>query len=222
MNMKQQIMNHKLWNSKFLVRYSIFCFLPSAFCLYFLTGCESNTNPKNPLNRQVETLTQDKREMMRQIKQLESENKDLQKQVNTLHDFTDDVSFKDLYEVKSIKITKYTNLYDKDKDGKKETLTVYIQPIDQDGDIIKAAGDVHVRLLDLDKDRDPVVLGRWNITPGQLKKLWLNAFTKTHYRLTFDVSDKVPDADKPLTVMVTFNDYLTGKTFEQQKLIKPL
>jgi len=222
MNMKQQSMNHKLWNSKFLVRYSIFCLLPSAFCLFFNAGCESNTSPKNPLSVQVEKLTQDKREMMRQIEQLEAKNKDLQKQVNTLHGFTDDVSFKNLYEVKSIKITKYTNLYDKDKDGKKETLIVYIQPIDQDGDIIKAAGDANVRLLDLDKDKEPVVLGRWNITPDQLRGLWLNAFTKTHYRLTFDVSDKIPDADKPLTVMVTFTDYLTGKTFEQQKLIKPL
>lgn len=230
MNIKQQlinsenrIMNHKLRNSTFPVRYSIFiCLLFSVFCLYFLAGCESSAGPKNPLAEQVETLTRDKREMMRQIEQLESKNKDLQKQINTLHGFTDNVSFKDLYEVKSIKITKYTNLFDKNKDGKKETLIVYIQPIDQDGDIIKAPADVHVRLLDLDKDKDPVVLGRWNITPDQLRELWLNAFTKTHYRLTFDVSDKVKEPDKPLTVMVTFTDYLTGNVFEEQKLIKPL
>lgn len=221
MNIKKRCMNHKFCISTFL-RYSIFSLLFSVSCLFFIAGCESNASPDNPLTVQVENLTQDKREMMRQIEQLESDNKDLRKQINTLHDFTDDVSFKDLYEVKSIRITKYTNLYDKDKDGKKETLIVYLQPVDQDGDIIKAAGDVHVRLLDLDKDKDPVLLGRWNITPDQLKKLWLNAFTKTHYRLTFDVSDKVPDTEKPLTIMVTFTDYLTGKTFEEQKLIKPL
>ncbi len=215
-------MNHKLWNLTHIVRYSILCLLSSVLCLFFLAGCESNEGPANPLTEQVETLTQDKREMMRQIEQLESKNKDLQKQINTLHDFTDDVSFKDLYEVKSIKITKYTNLYDKDKDGKKDTLLVYIQPIDQDGDIIKAAGDVHVRLLDLDKDRDPVILGKWRLTPAQLRKLWVDALIKTNYRLTFDIAGKVPDQEKTLTVMVTFTDYLTGKVFEEQKLIKPL
>lgn len=215
-------MSHKLWSSTYIVRYSILCLLSSILCLCLLAGCESNAGPANPLTEQVETLTQDKREMMRQVEQLESKNKDLQKQINTLHDFTDDVSFKDLYEVKSIKITKYTNLYDKDKDGKKDTLLVYIQPIDQDGDIIKAAGEVHVRLLDLDKDRDPVILGKWRLTPAQLRKLWIDALIKTNYRLTFDVSGKIPDQDKPLTVMVTFTDYLTGKVFEEQKLIKPL
>jgi outer membrane murein-binding lipoprotein Lpp len=215
-------MNRKLRKSTFIVRYSIPCLLSSVLCLFFLAGCESNEGPANPLTKQIETLTQDKREMMRQIEQLESKNKVLQKQINTLHDFTDNVSFKDLYEVKSIKITKYTNLYDKDKDGKKDTLLVYIQPIDQDGDIIKAAGDVNVRLLDLDKDREPVILGKWRLTTTQLRKLWVDALIKTNYRLTFDVSGKIPDQDKPLTVMVTFTDYLTGKIFEEQKLIKSL
>lgn len=222
-------MNHKPRNStslvqysKFFVRCSIFtCILSSAFCLCFIAGCESNAGPENPLSEQVETLTRDKREMMRQIEQLESKNKDLRKQINTLHGFTNDVSFKDLYEVQSIKITKHTNLFDKDKDGKKETLIVYLQPIDQDGDIIKAPADVYVQLLDLDKDRDPLVLGKWRVTPAQLRKLWVDALIKTNYRLTFDIAGKVPDPDKTLTVMVTFIDYLTGKVFEEQKLIKP-
>jgi len=214
-------MNHKLRNSTFLLRYSIFCLLSSVFCLYFVAGCESSQTPKNPLAKQVETLTQDKKGLARQIGQLESKNKDLQKQINTLHGLPDDVKLKDIYEVQSIRITKYTNLYDKDKDGKRETLIVYIQPVDQEGDIIKVPADVHIRLLDLDKDRDPVVLGKWHITPDRLRKLWFNALMKTHYRLTFDVSDKLDSYEEPLTVMVTFTDYLSGRIFEEQKLIKP-
>ncbi|MHC4641520.1 MAG: hypothetical protein ACYS32_07735, partial [Planctomycetota bacterium] len=86
----------------------------------------------------------------------------------------------------------------------------------------KAPADVHVRLLDLDKDKDPAVLGKWHLTPAQLRKLWVDALMKTNYRLTFDIAGKVTDPDKTLTVMVTFTDYLTGKVFEEQKLIKPL
>jgi hypothetical protein len=190
--------------------------------MYFVAGCQNSTTPKNPLAEQVEKLSQDKRELTRHIEHIESRNKDLEKQVKALHGITDDVKLKELYDLQSIRITKYTNLFDKDKDGKKETLIVYIQPVDQDGDIIKAAGDVHVQLLDLDKDKEPVLLGKWHITPNRLRKLWFNALLKSHYRMTFDVSEKVETFEEPLTVTVTFTDYLTGKVFEEQRLIKPL
>ena len=221
MNSEHRIMNHKLRNSTFLLRYSIFCLLSSVFCLYFVAGCGSPAAPKNPLAEQVDTLTQDKRELTRQIEQLASKNKALQKQITTLHGLPEDARLKDLYDVQRIKITKYTNFFDKDKDDKKETLIVYIQPIDRDGDIVKVAGVVDIQLLDLKKDQDPELLAKWHVTPGRLKKLWFNALLKTHYRLTFDVSDKVKSYEEPLTVTVTFTDYLTGKVFEEQKLIKP-
>ena len=216
-------MNIEYRNSNFASR----CFtlaavlLCSCALMYFAAGCESPAISKNPLAEQVDTLTQDKRELTRQIEQLESKNKALQKQITTLHGLPDDAKLKDLCDVQRVKITKYTNLFDKDKDGKKETLIVYIQPIDQDGDIVKVAGAVDVRLLNLDKDKDPELLAKWRVTPPQLRKLWFNALFKTHYRLTFDVSDKVDSFEKPLTIMVTFTDYLTGKVFEEQKLIKP-
>ena len=186
-----------------------------------VAGCESSAIQKNPLAEKVDKLSQEKRELMRHIEHIESRNNDLQKQINTLHGLEDDVKLKDLCDLQRVKITKYTNLFDKDKDGKKETLIVYLQPIDQDGDIVKVAGVVDIQLLDLKKDQGPVLLGKWRVTPPQLRKLWFNALLKTHYRLTFDVSDKVKTFEKPLTVTATFTDYLTGKVFEEQKLIKP-
>ena len=221
MNSEHRIMNHKLRNSTFLVRYSIFCLLSSVFCLYFVVGCENAGKAKSPLVEQIETLNQDKKQLTRQIDQLKSKNKDLQKQINTLHGLADDVKLENLYDVQRIKITRYTNLYDKNKDGKKDTLNVYIQPIDRDGDIVKAAGAVHVQLLDLNKDQGPELLAKWNVTPSKLRKLWFNAWMMTNYRLTFDVSDKVESFEEPLTVKVTFTDYLTGKVFKEQKVIKP-
>lgn len=187
-----------------------------------VAGCESPPITKNPLADKVDKLSQENRELMRHIENIESRNKDLQKQIKNLHGLEVDVKLKDLCDLQSVRITKHTNLFDKDKDGKKETLIVYLQPVDQDGDIIKAPGDVHVQLLDLDKDKGPALLGKWHIAAGKLRKLWFNALLKTNYRLTFDISDKIDDPNKSLTVMVTFTDYLTGKVFEEQKLIKPL
>jgi len=187
-----------------------------------LAGCESAPITKNPLAEKVDKLSREKRELMSHIEHIESVNKDLQKQITTLHGLEDDVKLKDLCDIQSIRITKYTNLFDKDKDGTMETLIVYIQPIDQDGDIIKAPGDVHVQLLDLDKDKAPTLLGKWHITPSKLRKLWFSALLKTHYRMTFAVPERVKTFEEPLTVTVTFTDYLTGKVFEEQRLIKPL
>ncbi|MHC4693543.1 MAG: hypothetical protein ACYS67_12445 [Planctomycetota bacterium] len=224
MNTEYRTSNIKYRKPDVAVRSFTFITILLCFCalLASVAGCQSAPITKNPLAEKVDKLSREKRELMSHIEHIESTNKNLQKQITTLHGLKDDVKLKDLCDIQSVRITKHTNFFDKDKDGKKETLIVYIQPIDQDGDIIKAPGDIHVQLLDLDKDKDPTLLGKWHITPSKLRKLWFNSLLKTHYRITFDVSDKVENPDKSLTVTATFTDYITGKVFEEQRLIKPL
>jgi hypothetical protein len=183
----------------------------------FLVGCETTNSQRNPLAEKVDTLEQDNRQLASQIEQLKSKNKDLHERLDRLHGLSGEVKLENLYDVQKIKIAKRTDVLDKDKDGKKETLVVYIQPIDQDGDIVKAAGAVEVQLNDWEGKE----LGRWSVKPGPLRKLWFNALMMTNYRLTFDVSDKVGTFEEPLTVKVTFTDYLTGRVYKEQQEIKP-
>lgn len=196
--------------------------LCSCALAFFVVGCETPDSQKNTLSEQIETLKHDKSRLTRQIEQSKSKNKDLQQQINTLHNLAGKIDLEKLYDVQRLKITKHSNLHDKDKDkdGKKETLIIYIQPIDQDGDIVKAAGSVDVQLLNLNEE-EPQLLGQWHVGPVELRKLWFNALMMTNYRLTFDVSDKVQTFEEPLTVNVTFTDYLTGKVLKEQKVIKP-
>jgi hypothetical protein len=54
--------------------------------------------------------------------------------------------------------------------------------------------------------------------------MWYNSLMSSKYRLSFDVSGIVKDykAGTPgLTVKVNFIDYLSGRTFTEQKVIKP-
>lgn len=203
-----------------------FTFSAGLFCscvlMAFLIGCESPNAKRSSLTDQIDTLKQDNKQLTGQIEQLASKNKELKKQIDTLHSLPGEINLQELYDVQKIKITKHTNLHDKDKDeaGKRETLIVHIQPVDGDGDIVKAAGSVDVQLLDLNED-EPKVLGRWHVGPVELRKLWFNALMMTNYRLKFDVSDKVETFEEPLTVKVTFTDYLTGKVFKEQKVIEP-
>ncbi len=193
-----------------------------AVCLLVAAaGCESTGSQKIPPAKQIQTLKQEKKQLARQIEQSKAEAEQLKKQLQILSDLPPEAKFENLYHLQKIKITRYTNLYDKDKDGKKEKLIVYIQPIDEEGDIVKATGAVDVQLWDLNKENGQALLGQWHVKPDELKKLWFATLITINYRLTFDVADKITGDEEALTVKVTFTDYLTGKVFTEQRVIKP-
>jgi hypothetical protein len=192
-----------------------------AGCVLILAaGCESNSiGPTS--EDQISALRQEKAELTRRLEQAETETGRLEKQIQVLSGLPRQVRPENIYNLKSIRITRYTNFYDKDKDGKKEKLIVYVKPMDEHGDIIKAAGAVDVQLWDLNKESGEAILGKWHVKPEELKKLWFATLLTINYRLTFDITDKVDKFDEPLTVKVAFTDYLSGRVFEEQKVIKP-
>ena len=184
-------------------------------------GCE-NIGGISPAE-QIRTLREEKRQLTRQIEQSTDQNEQLKKQLEVLSGLPAE-KLENLYELRKIKITGYTGFYDKDNDGKKETLIVYIQPIDEENDIVKATGAVDVQLWDLDRNDGEALLGAWRVEPDELKKLWFATLITINYRLTFDVAGKIDPAPEPtsgLTVRVTFTDYLSGKVFTEQKVIEP-
>jgi len=185
-------------------------------------GCQNDQNQIDPLRAQIEKLTEEKAQLQKQLAAAEKKNSELEKRLKVLSALPDRVKGENLYRLQTVRISKYTNLYDKDEDGKKEKLIVYLQPIDEDGDIIKVAGSVEVELWDLSKDQQQALLGRWRIEPGQLKKLWFATILRSNYRLMFDVPEQLEQFTEPLTVKVTFTDCLSGRVFHQQRLIKPL
>jgi outer membrane murein-binding lipoprotein Lpp len=199
-----------------------FCLLSSIFCLCVVAGCENANSIRTPLVEQIGNLTEQNKQLENQLEQIRAENKQLTKQIHVLSDLPEEVKGENLYRLEKIEIGKYTGFFDKDDDGTKEKLIVYIQPIDEEGDIIKATGAVDVQLWDLDSSEvDQALLGQWHVEPGELKKLWFATMVTINYRLTFDIADKVKSFDEPLTVKVTFTDYLSGRVFKEQKVIKP-
>ena len=210
----------KISNGVNAIRYTLYAILAGCL-LTFLTGCENAGSRRALLTKKINTLRQEKTELTYQIKQVKTENKQLKKQLHELYGLPADVKLENLYDLQRVKIHRYTNLYDKDKDGRNETLIVYIQPIDEEGDVVKATGAVDVQLWDLNKKEGEALLGQWHVGPNELKKLWFATIITINYRLTFDVADKVESFEEPLTVKVTFTDYLAGKVFTEQKVIKP-
>jgi hypothetical protein len=125
---------------------------------------------------------------------------------------------KQMYTVHKIDLGSLTGGGDTDlKSRGDEALKVYLVPMDESGDPIKATGNVTVELFDLSRASDNRI-GRWELEPQQLKETWRSFFRLNGFVLTLPW--QTPPERAGLAVKVTFRDLLTGRTFEKLKDIQ--
>ena len=195
----------------------LFCWL-----LIFLTaGCQQQA-AKVSLEDRIGSLEKQNAALAAELEKEHLQTGELEKQLAALAGLKDAGELAGVARLKSVRIGRYTNLYDKNGDGVKEKLIVYLQPMDENGDIVKAAGSVEVQLWDMEKKGGEALLGTWRVGAEELKKLWLASFMTINYRLSFDVAEQLSRPQQtPLTVKVVFTDHITGKVFRAQKTIEP-
>ena len=189
--------------------------------LILLGGCEIGSERMSPLEMKARDLEREKTQLAGQLEQCQVEAQQLKAQIQTLAALPQNKPENHFYALSAVKINRFTDFYDKNEDGKRDKLIVYLQPVDQAGDAIKTAGVVSVQLWNLNQPDGQAVLGQWQVLPGELHKLWFNTLTSTAYRLTFDVTTTPAMLAQPLTVRTTFTDYLTGQVFTDQYIIQP-
>ena len=199
---------------------SAFCLLSSILCLLLVSGCQK-ANEDTAWIVQMKQLTQQNEQLQEQVDQSKTENKKLKEQVQVLSDLPEDVRGENLYSIERITIGRLSGFFDKDKDGKREKMIVYMTPVDKQGDGIKATGAANVQLWDLNKPNGEALIGEWDLEPDELKKSWFKTLVAVNYRLAFDISDTVKSFDEQLTARITFTDYLSGKVFKAQRVIQP-
>jgi hypothetical protein len=188
----------------------------------FVIGCGAKRRARDAAARPA--VAMEETGLRSKLEQVERENERLKKQNEMLSELPGEKRAGAVYKVQAVRIGNYTNIYKEEEDGEKEKLIVYVSPIDETGDAVKAAGEVKIQLWDLSKKENNAQLGQWTVGPNELKKMWYNSLMSSKYRLSFDVSGIVKDykAGTPgLTVKVNFIDYLSGRTFTEQKVIKP-
>jgi hypothetical protein len=200
------------------MRYTLYVLFAS--CLLVYTPACNNLNSRIALERRIKTLGDEKTILEDQIAREKAENKRLRGQIKTLAGIEEKIDIEKILDLQEIRLGRYTNLYDKDKDGQYETLIVYLQTVDRSGDVVKTAGAVDVELWDLNKP-DGRLIGKWLVTVEELNKLWFATIITINYRLTFDIAGSIEDKPNELIVKARFTDYLSGKVFKEQKIIKP-
>jgi regulator of replication initiation timing len=180
-------------------------------------GCQEESQVS--LWDQIKQLGQEKVTLREQNEKLQSENEELKKQVRTLSAIDPQVRAEAVAAMKKIEIGKRSGLFDKDSDGIKEKLIVYVRPSDETGDTVKTPGSVEVQLWDLNNESGQAMLASWQLGPEDIKTLWASTLMTNYYRLTFDVSGILDGTNQELTVKVRFTDYMTGKSLTAQKVI---
>jgi hypothetical protein len=183
-----------------------------------LAGCGGSVNES--LWQQIKTLEEEKRDLKADNEKLQRETQQLNQQAATLQGISADQRTAALNTLVAVEIGTRSGLFDKDKNGSKESLIVYLKPIDAAQDSVKAAGQVEVQLWNLDADPKGALLKQWDIQPDELMKLWAGTILNDFYRFSFPVDNIVKGDEKGLTIKVKFTDYNTGKILEAQRTIE--
>lgn len=157
-------------------------------------------------------------EMQRERDEVLETQKQLEKQVETLQALGEK-RIELLYTVEHIDLGRHTGGVNLDGEPGDDGVRVYLQPIDEQGHILKAAGSVKIDVFDLAGDPQDNLISSCSWDVEQTAKQWAGGFVSYQYAFDCPWPDGPPAHDE-ITVRVEFVDYLTGKTFSAQKAFK--
>jgi hypothetical protein len=141
---------------------------------------------------------------------------DRDRQIQTLQQF-DDKRMELLFRVERIELGRYTGGYDSDGQPGHEGIRVYLQPIDQQGSVIKSAGDVDIKVFDLAEPEANNLILQYRYGVDTIAEHWASGFLTYHYSFDCPWPAGQPPRHQELVLRVEFTDYLTGKTFVTEK-----
>ncbi len=181
------------------------------------TGCQTSGR-RAELLKQNDELRRDKSRLERTVALRDGTIAHLQQQIVDLQAF-DPGRPVDLFAPVKLEIASLSGGADYDGRSGDDGVTVYLRPVDADGDAVKVPGRIEIQLLDNTDLASPRVLGVCVFDdPAQLGRLWHGRFTTNHFTLKcpFPAGVTLPDTRR-VTVSAEFVDFLTGATLTAVK-----
>ena len=124
----------------------------------------------------------------------------------------------EIFTVDHVELQSSTTIWDSNGDGKADGYRVFVRPYCSDGTVLPATGKLTIEAFDLALQEGSRRVGSWAFLAQALKNKWYSGFGLDHFALMCPWSE--PPAHKEITFKVHFIDALTGRAFEDQKLIK--
>lgn len=142
----------------------------------------------------------------------------LHQQLQSVRGWTDE-DMKVIFTPEKIEIASLSGGEDYDGKPGDDGVTVYIRPIDREGDVLKAAGDLRVELYDLAAPAGENLLGQYSIPVVQAAEHWYGKFATNHYTIRCPWRQGPPKHEE-ITIRATFVDYLTQRVMTAQTTCK--
>lgn len=143
-----------------------------------------------------------------------------QEQVARLRGIEKTAGVDDLVVPVRIELERMSGGYDNDGKTGDDGIVLYIQPFDRDGSVIKAAGTLDIKLLDLANPPDRMLIATYHFDPPTTRGMWYGRMWTHHFsaRCPFP-PNRLPEHPE-VTAQVTFTDLLTGAALSTQGVFK--
>ena len=190
------------------------CWLFAILCAGLLaaTGCESGdlTTLRRELSGMRQQLADKDRELIAQQVTID----ELNARLRAARAFTPE-DLEHVFSAEKIVIDGLSGGADYDGKPGDDGVTVYLRPVDRDGDTVKVAGDIHIELFDLAAAEGQTQIGQWDFAASEVSALWYSAFCTQHYTIKCPWPTD-PPTGRTLTIVARFTDYLTQAPMSAQ------
>jgi hypothetical protein len=181
-------------------------------------GCEDPQRRKIlALEQQLDAARKESDQLTSDVEKLSARLQAQNRQIENLQALGDK-RLEYLFRVETIEIGRHSGGVDLDKKPGQDAVLVYLVPRDQADNVLKAAGSVRIQLYDLAQPQEKTLLAEFTYPVEKIGKYWAGGLLANHYR--FECRFPHPPEHPDVTIRAEFTDYLTGKTFSQQKLVK--
>lgn len=206
----QRVGGRKPGRERFLLRLVLLCGA-------FIAGCGPN-KANTELRKKNQLLEDQVAALRRDVATDQATISGLESRIGTAPTLPES-RLEQLFTVHKIQLTRLTGGADLDpsKPGD-EGIRVDLEPLDDNGDAIKATGDVTIEAVDM-SENPAVAIGQWHFTPRQMKDAW-RSLGPLHEFVLQCPWQKVTPQHADLTVKVTFRDELTQRLFTAVQEIK--
>jgi hypothetical protein len=181
-----------------------------------LCGCEANRIDRLMASQNENiALREENARLTRQLEQTKASMEQQSEQIANLNRLGP-ARFAELTKVTDVELGRLTGGYNTDsRDAADDGVDVYLTPKDDKGHIIKADGELQIKIFELDDQ--PKLIGECSLSAKELASKWASRFLANHYYVRCPF--KVMPTNKNLTVQVKFIELLTGKPFVVQKMV---
>lgn len=182
-------------------------------------GCQSTTQTelRRQIDRQQDTLRDQENQLVAQRVTIEQ----LYKQLQDCRAISPD-DLKKIFYPDKLEIMPLSGGEDYDGKPGDDGITVYLRPLDRDGDALKVAGNVRIELYDLQNPSGEKLIGEYVFPVDQIAQYWYGKLWTYHYSLRCPWQHGFPRHNE-ITIRATFEDFLTQRVITAQTIrtIKP-